>query len=93
MFELVELDVIAQFRVMPTDVGIDLDELVSRIENSLPENTKIEIYRKDPIAFGLEALVINILMEDKEGGTTPVEEVIKTQENVENVEVIGVTRI
>ncbi len=90
---MVELDVIAQFRVMPTDVGIDLDELVSRIENSLPENTKIEIYRKDPIAFGLEALVINILMEDKEGGTTPVEEVIKTQENVENVEVIGVTRI
>ena len=89
---MVKLDVIAQLRVMPTDIDIDLNDLMERIKSSLPPNTKIEIFRKEPIAFGLKALVINILMEDKAGGTSPVEETIKAQEGVENVEVIGVTR-
>lgn len=89
---MVKLDVIAQLRVMPTDIDIDLNDLMERIKSSLPPNTKIEIFREEPIAFGLKALVINILMEDKAGGTSPVEDTIKAQEGVENVEVIGVTR-
>ena len=89
---MVKLDVIAQLRVMPTDIDIDLNDLMERIKSSLPPNTKIKILREEPIAFGLKALVINILMEDKAGGTSPVEDTIKAQEGVENVEVIGVTR-
>jgi elongation factor 1-beta len=78
---------------MPTDIDVDLDDLMRRIESSLPENTKVEIHRQDDIAFGLKALVMNILMEDKAGGTTPVEDAIQSQKGVESVEVVGVTRI
>jgi elongation factor 1-beta len=78
---------------MPTDIDIDLADLMDRIKTSLPENTEIEMYREEPIAFGLKALVVNFLMEDKEGGTTPVEESVLGLEGVENVEVIGVTKI
>jgi elongation factor 1-beta len=90
---MTKLDVIAQLRVMPKDIDIDLDGLMGRIMDSLPDNTKIEAYRREPIAFGLEALVINVLMEDKAGGTSPVEEAIQKQEGVETIEVVGVTRI
>ena len=93
LFSLVELNVIAQFRVMPTNIDVDLDDLLHRIDSSLPENTRLEVHRQDDIAYGLKALVMNILMEDKAGGTTPVEESIKAQEGVESVEVVGVTRI
>jgi elongation factor 1-beta len=93
LFSLAKLNVIAQFRVMPTDIDVDLDDLMRRIESSLPENTKVEIHRQDDIAFGLKALVMNILMEDKAGGTTPVEDAIQAQKGVESVEVVGVTRI
>lgn len=90
---VVELNVIAQFRVLPSDIDVDLGELMKRIEASLPENTKIEAFREDPIAFGLKALVINMLMEDKAGGTSPIEESVKSLPSVESVEVVGVTRI
>jgi len=90
---LAELNVIAQFRVLPTGVDVDLEALMEKIEGSLPENTKVEIYRKDPIAFGLNALVMNILMEDKAGGTDHVEEAIMSHDEVESLEVVGVTRI
>lgn len=90
---MAKLNIIAQLRVMPTDIDIDLADLMVRIKSSLPENTEVEIYREDPIAFGLKALVINFLIEDKEGGTTPLEESILALEGVENVEVIGVTKI
>jgi elongation factor 1-beta len=93
LFSLAKLNVIAQFRVMPTDIDVDLDDLLRRIEASLPQNTKLEVHRQDDIAYGLKALVMNILMEDKAGGTTPVEESIEAQEGVESVEVVGVTRI
>ena len=93
LFELAKLNVIAQVRVMPKDIDVDLGELLERIRTSLPENTRIEIYREDPIAFGLRALVINFLMEDRAGGTTPIEESILALDGVENVEVIGVTKI
>lgn len=88
-----KLNVIAQLRVMPKDIDVDLNDLLERIANGLPENTKMEAHRTDDIAFGLRALVLNVLMEDKAGGTTPVEESILRQDGVENVEVVGVTRI
>ncbi len=92
-YGLPNLNVIAQLRVMPTDIDIDLGDLMERIRSSLPENTKIEAHREEDIAFGLKALVINILMEDKAGGTSPVEEAIGGQRGVESVEVVGVTRL
>jgi elongation factor 1-beta len=78
---------------MPTDIDIDLADLMERIKTSLPENIEVEMYREDPIAFGLKALVVNFLLEDKEGGTTPLEEAVLALEGVENAEVIGVTKI
>jgi len=88
-----KLNVIAQFRVLPNDIDVDLAGLVQKIQLALPENTKIEAFREEPIAFGLKALVINMLMEDKAGGTSPVEEALKGLDEVESVEVVGVTRI
>mgnify|MGYP000026370009 CR=1 FL=1 len=90
---MAKLSVLAQLRVMPTGIEVDLKDLIERIRSSLPENTKIEAYREEDIAFGLKALVINLLMEDKAGGTQPVETAISSLEGVETVEVVGVTKI
>jgi len=90
---MAKLSVLAQLRVMPTGIEVDLKDLIERIRSSLPENTKIEAYREEDIAFGLKALVINLLMEDKAGGTQPVETAISNLEDVETVEVVGVTKI
>jgi elongation factor 1-beta len=93
LLALPRLNVVAQFRVMPTGIDVDLGELMENIRASLPENTEVEAFREVDIAFGLKALVINMLLEDKAGGTTPIEEAIEAQSQVESVEVVGVTRI
>ena len=90
---MAKLSVLAQLRIMPSRIEVDLKDLIERIRSALPENTKIEAYREEDIAFGLKALVINILMEDKMGGTQPVETAISDLEDVETVEVVGVTKI
>ena len=90
---IAKLNVFAQLKVMPKDIDIDLGELMKRITESLPDDAQVESYREEDIAYGLKALIINVLLEDKAGGTTSIEESILAQDGVETVDVVGITRI
>jgi elongation factor 1-beta len=46
-----------------------------------------------PIAFGLKALLITVIVEDKEGGTEAVEASLSAIDEVESVQVVAVTRM
>ena len=46
-----------------------------------------------PIAFGLKALILTVIVEDKEGGTEAVEASISEIDEVESVQVVAVTRM
>ncbi len=87
-----KLNVFAQLKVMPKDIDVDLGELMKRITESLPDDAEVEAYREEDIAYGLKALIINVLLEDKAGGTAVVEECILAQDGVQTVDVLGVTR-
>ncbi|OYT62725.1 MAG: elongation factor 1-beta [Thermofilum sp. ex4484_15] len=80
-------------RVFPESTETSLEELTDRIRNVLPSEYEIASRGEEPIAFGLKALLLKILMpEDKEGGTSELEEVISKVEGVSQVEVIMVSR-
>jgi len=81
-------------RILPTDVDIDLDELVRKISERLPSEYEVKGYEIEPIAFGLKALRLYIFMpEEVEGGTEPLERMISEVEGVSQVEVETVHRI
>ncbi len=90
---MAKLNVFAQLKVLPKDIDVDLNDLMKRITEALPDDAQVESYREEDIAYGLKALIINVLLEDKAGGTTGVEESILAQDGVETVEVVGVTRL
>lgn len=80
--------------VYPSGTDIDLDKLVEKIKEKLPEGYTITRYDKVPIAFGLSALKLYfVIPEESEGGTSRLEELLQGVEGVEEVEVEAVHRI
>jgi len=80
--------------VYPSSTDINLDDLVAKIKEKLPESYEITRYDKVPIAFGLNALKLYILIpEESEGGTSKLEEMLQNVEGVEEIEIEAVHRV
>ena len=85
---------VASIKIFPEDIIISKDELKEAIGKALPEG--ISLYRVDdePIAFGLVALIAQIVMPDTGGDElNKVEEALRKVKGVSEVETILVRRI
>lgn len=85
--------VIAQIKVMPEEADTDLDALEAGLEDALPDSAELNGIKREDVAFGLVALMVNVGVEDEEGGTGAVEEAFSSVENVESVSVEDVGRV
>lgn len=81
-------EVIVGFKVMPKDVNIDLDKL----EHDIRAEISPERIQRQPIAFGLVALLVTKIIPDEAGKLEETENKIRSIENVGEVEVTGMTR-
>ncbi|KAA0001971.1 MAG: elongation factor 1-beta [Thermoplasmata archaeon] len=52
-------------KIMPEDMEIDLEELKKKIEEVVPERIKIMKTEVTPVAFGLKALLFDMIMQDE----------------------------
>jgi len=81
-------------KVFPNSIELDLNELLERIKQALPEGFEVMDSKEEPIAFGLKALKIIITMpEETEGGTESLERILAGVDGVEEVEVEAVHRL
>ena len=83
---------VARIKILPTDIDVDLEKLAKRIEGGVSSVAELHNYYTEPIAFGLSALIADFLLEEKEGGTEPLENALKKVEGVGEVDVIAVSR-
>ncbi len=78
---------------MPESVDVSLDALETKTKEKIiafgGDVLKIE---KEPIAFGLVALKIIFSMDEAKGSTDNLEEDLKKEEDIMNVEVVDVRR-
>jgi len=83
-------DVGITIKVMPSSPEIDLEEVSNKIKNML----NVQDSRIEPLAFGLKALKILIIVPDKQGANTDkIEEMIKEIDGVETAETQDVSLI
>ncbi len=85
--------VVATVKIFPESTEVNLDELKAKIEKNLPKGTEIHSSQEVPIAFGLKALRLNIIVPEAEGGTDQIEQAISEIEEVSEIEVEMVRRI
>ena len=86
-------EVVATIKLMPESPEVDLAQIKVNLENSIPEGTELHKIEEEPIAFGLVALNVMVIVDDGEGGTEKAEEVFSQLDDVASVEVVDVRRL
>lgn len=86
-------EVAVQIKVMPQSPEVDLEQLKRKIELALPNNARLYSFDIQPIAFGLKALLVTVIVGDVEGGTDSIEEALSRVDGVESIQVVTATRM
>ncbi|MFH1399610.1 MAG: elongation factor 1-beta [Candidatus Woesearchaeota archaeon] len=84
--------VVVTFRIMPDSPDIDLKIIETKAKKliaSVGEVGKVEV---QPVAFGLNALLIFFVMDESKGSTDQLEKRIAAIEGVTSIEVVDVRR-
>jgi len=85
--------VIITYKIFPSDITVNFDDLKKKIESCLPEFSSVYGYGEEPIAFGLKALLVQIKFpEDKTGVLEELEKGLEGIEGISQVQTIMVRR-
>jgi len=80
-------NVAVTFKIMPESPDVDIDRLKNQIRNKIDAQ---EI-KEEPLAFGLVALKVLVVVPDSAGGTDRIEKELSTIKGVASVETEDVT--
>jgi len=86
--------VLVSIKILPADLEVDLVKLKDDIQSALPEEVKVAGSRVEPIAFGLNALILQVILpEDRGGDLERLEEAIRETNGVGETETLMVSRV
>ena len=81
------------YRILPESPETDLNELAKKVRETAEDKAKLQGMQEKPIAFGLNALLIRVIIEDKEGGPDEIESALSNIPGVQSVEVMDMSRL
>jgi elongation factor 1-beta len=76
------------YKVTPEGTEVDLEALQANITSSIPDYARLNKIESKPLAFGLMFLEVQIILDDKQGGSDEIEKWLGDLEGVQNVDVI-----
>ncbi len=85
-------NVVVTMKVLPDSPERNLDELSAKVEEVIKKFGRMYKKSTQPIAFGINAMIFSFIMEEKEGGTEPVEAEVKKIGGLGDVQITDVTR-
>lgn len=83
---------VARIKILPSDSETDIGNLINELKNNIPEGMELKAHAKEPIAFGLNALLGDFLLDDAEGEMEKLEEAIKQTNGAGEIQVINISR-
>ena len=80
-------EVALKYRIMPESPDSDIETIVSKISEVIPDDANLGAHEIKPFAFGLKAIFVAILGIDRDGFATEVEESLKNLPEVQSIEI------
>ncbi len=84
--------IIIAYKIFPSESSVDLNLLKEKITKKLSDISSIQKFAEEPIAFGLSALVVNIVLPETEGILDQTEKRLNDLEEVGQIQTLGVNR-
>src|SRR5271157_4455826 len=84
---------VIRLKVLPADISTDHEKIVKSIADSLPAGSQVRSQRIEPIAFGLSAIILDVVAPEQEGIIDSVEQSVSTAPLVGQYELMGVSRM
>jgi elongation factor 1-beta len=84
---------VIRIKVLPTGPEVPVQALLDAIKANLTSVMSVRSHKEDPIAFGLYALVLDIVAPEEEGMVDQVEKAVSTAKDVAQYELTAVSRM
>ncbi|HDD42784.1 MAG TPA: elongation factor 1-beta, partial [Nitrososphaeria archaeon] len=77
--------VIIVTELMPEDPSTDLNELIGKIRQSLPEGFELKDFETKPVAFGLSLIKAMFVVPEQEGASETLEKILNRFDEIQEV--------
>ena len=85
--------VIVTMKIMPEDPSIDLGKIEDKAKAIITDfGGTIMSAEKQPVGFGIVAIHVKFNIDESKGDMEPLEKMIASEQGIESVEVIAVSR-
>lgn len=86
--------IVIAYKIFPSESSVDLEVLKEKIKKQLADIASVQKFGEEPIAFGLYALIVNmVLPEHKEGIVDETEKRLTDMEEIGQIQTLAVNRL
>jgi elongation factor 1-beta len=84
---------VIRLKLLPEDTTTEHAKILESVSKALPQGAQVRSHRIEPIAFGLSAVIVDVVAPEEEGVIDKVEESVSKAPLVGQYELLGVSRM
>ena len=84
---------VIRLKVLPQETTTEHEKILESVSKALPSGAQVRGHKVEPMAFGLSAIIVDVVVPEEEGVIDAVEHSVSTAPLVGQYELIGVSRM